>query len=217
MQDNKQIIYHLAIGNNGGYKGKTNPPISAMLVGNPAPYFKATAVIKGEITEGFTLSRYKGKRYVLLFFYPKDFSAVCPTELLAFQRALPEFEQRETELVACSTDSEFSHWAWSNTPQERGGIQGITYPLVSDINKDIAEAYDVLAGQRKLLPDGRMVTEGQRVAYRGLFLIDKGGIVRHMLVNDMPLGRSVKEALRMVDALQHWEKHGEVCPVNPAE
>ncbi len=185
-----------------------------MLVGKSAPYFKATAVVNGGIEEGFTLSRYKGKQYVLLFFYPKDFTLVCPTELWGFQKALPEFEARETAVVACSTDSEFSHWAWVHMPQDKGGIEGVTYPLISDINKEIAELFDVLAGEKVCDEEGFCRYIGERVAYRGLFLLDKGGIIRHMVVNDMPLGRSVKEALRMVDALQHWERHGEVCPLD---
>lgn len=185
-----------------------------MLIGHKAPYFKATAVINGEIEPGFSLSRYLGKQYVLFFFYPKDFTLVCPTEIIGFQEALPEFEKRNTAVVACSTDSDFCHWAWANTPREKGGISGVTYPLVSDINKEIAENYDVLAGERICHEDGRCTVTGERVAYRALFLIDKEGIIRHLLVNDMPLGRSVAEALRMVDALQHVERYGEGCPLN---
>lgn len=172
-----------------------------MLVGKKAPEFVANAVVNGEIQDEFSLEQYLGKKYVLLFFYPKDFTFVCPTELIGFQNALGEFEKRNTAVVGCSTDSEFCHWAWANTPKEQGGIQGVTYPLVADINKSVAASYDVLA------------EEGDRVAYRGLFLIDKEGIIRHMLVNDMPLGRSIDEAIRIVDALQHFEQFGEVCPM----
>ncbi|MBQ3217378.1 MAG: peroxiredoxin [Akkermansia sp.] len=172
-----------------------------MLVGKKAPEFVANAVVNGEIQNEFSLEQYLGKKYVLLFFYPKDFTFVCPTELIGFQNALGEFEKRNTAVVGCSTDSEFCHWAWANTPKEQGGIQGVTYPLVADINKSVAASYDVLA------------EEGDRVAYRGLFLIDKEGIIRHMLVNDMPLGRSIDEAIRIVDALQHFEQFGEVCPM----
>ena len=172
-----------------------------MLVGKQAPEFTANAVVNGVIENGFSLSRYRGSKYVLFFFYPKDFTFVCPTELIGFQNALAEFEARDVAVVGCSTDSEFCHWAWANTPREQGGIQGVTYPLVADINKDIASKFDVLAD------------EGDRVAYRGLFLIDREGIVRHMLVNDMPLGRSIEEAIRVVDALQHFEQFGEVCPM----
>lgn len=172
-----------------------------MLVGKKAPEFVANAVVNGEIQNEFSLEQYLGKQYVLLFFYPKDFTFVCPTELIGFQNALGEFEKRNTAVVGCSTDSEFCHWAWANTPKEQGGIQGVTYPLVADINKSVAASYDVLA------------EDGDRVAYRGLFLIDKEGIIRHMLVNDMPLGRSIDEAIRIVDALQHFEQFGEVCPM----
>ncbi len=184
-----------------------------MLVGKQAPVFKATAVVNGEIINDFSLLDYVGKKYVLFFFYPKDFTFVCPTELLGFQAALPEFAKRDTVVVACSTDTEYSHWAWCQKPQSEGGISGVTYPLVADTNKTIAEAFDVLAGERYLDEKGRLQVVGELVAYRGLFLIDKQGIVRHQLVNDMPLGRSVDEALRIVDALQHFEQYGEVCPL----
>lgn len=172
-----------------------------MLVGKKAPEFRASAVVNGVIENDFSLEQYLGNKYVLLFFYPKDFTFVCPTELIGFQNALPEFEKRDTVVVGCSTDSEFCHWAWANTPRNQGGIQGVTYPLVADINKEVASKFDVLAEY------------GDRVAYRGLFLIDRDGVVRHMLVNDMPLGRSIDEAIRMVDALQHFEQFGEVCPM----
>lgn len=184
-----------------------------MLVGKPAPQFTASAVVNGEIVSDFSLNQYKGKKYVVLFFYPKDFTFVCPTELIGFQKALPEFEKRDTVVVGCSTDSEFCHWAWVNTPRSQGGIQGVTYPLVADINKEVAGKFDVLAGECTQGDDGSCCIKGERVAYRGLFLIDKEGVVRHMLVNDMPLGRSVEEAIRMVDALQHVEQYGEVCPL----
>ncbi|MBR4108252.1 MAG: peroxiredoxin [Akkermansia sp.] len=185
-----------------------------MLVGKPAPEFRATAVVNGVIERDFSLTDYIGEKYVLFFFYPKDFTFVCPTELLGFQAALPEFAARDTVVVGCSTDSEYSHWAWCNTPREEGGIKGVSYPLVSDINKTIADMYDVLAGERYLDEQGNTRVEGELVALRGLFLIDKQGIVRHMLVNDMPLGRSIQEAIRMVDALQHYEAFGEVCPLD---
>lgn len=172
-----------------------------MLVGKKAPEFSASAVVNSEIVNDFSLEQYLGRQYVLLFFYPKDFTFVCPTELIGFQNALPEFEKRNTAVVGCSTDSEFCHWAWVNTPRNQGGIQGVTYPLVADINKEVAAQFDVLAD------------EGDRVAYRGLYLIDKEGVVRHQLINDMPLGRSIDEAIRIVDALQHFEQFGEVCPM----
>ena len=185
-----------------------------VLVGKPAPSFSAKAVVKGEIVEDFSLDQYLGKKYVVLFFYPKDFTFVCPTELHAFQAALSEFEKRETVVVGCSTDTEFSHWGWLQMAAAQGGIKGVTYPLVADTNKTIAHDYDVLAGDYDIDVDGELVVEGELVAYRGLFLIDKEGFVQHQVVNNMPLGRSISEALRMVDALQHFEKHGEVCPMD---
>ena len=174
----------------------------SVLVGQQAPDFSADAVINGnEFAENYSLSQFKGNKYVVLFFYPLDFTFVCPTELHAFQAKLAEFEARNTQVIGVSVDSKFSHFAWLNTPVDQGGINGVTYPLVADLNKTIATDYDVLV-------------EGAGVAYRGLFLIDKEGVVRHQLVNDLPLGRNVDEALRMLDALQFTEKHGEVCPAN---
>jgi peroxiredoxin (alkyl hydroperoxide reductase subunit C) len=192
-----------------------------VLVGKPAPDFSATAVVNGgDFEENFTLSQFLGK-YVVLFFYPLDFTFVCPTEILAFQEKLAEFEKRNTQLIGCSVDSHFSHWAWLNTPKNNGGIQGVTYPLVSDLSKTIASNYDVLAGEYAYSEDenGNMSLEFEGVpqAYRGLFLIDKAGIVRHQVVNDFPLGRNIEEALRMVDALTHNEEKGEVCPANWSE
>lgn len=186
----------------------------AVLVGKKAPNFSTKAVVNGQIVDNFTLEQFHDKRYVLLFFYPKDFTFVCPTELVAFQKALPEFEERNTQVVGCSTDTEFSHFAWVNTPLNHGGIEGVTYPIIADTNKTIASAYDVLAGEYGVDDDGELAATGELVAYRGLFLIDREGVVRHQLVNDMPLGRSIQEALRMVDALQHFETHGEVCPMD---
>ena len=186
----------------------------AVLVGKPAPSFRAKAV-KGEtIIDDFSLDQFVGKKYVVFFFYPKDFTFVCPTELHRFQEELHEFEKRDVAVVGCSTDSEFSHWAWLQTPKSKGGIEGVKYPLVADINKTISEDYDVLAGNYSTDEDGKLIVEGELVAYRGLFLIDKAGIVRHQIVNDMPLGRSIRECLRIVDALQHFEQHGEVCPMD---
>ncbi len=173
----------------------------AVLVGKSAPDFDVKAVVNGgEIVDSYTLSSLKGKN-VILFFYPLDFTYVCPTELHAFQEKLADFESRNVQVVACSVDSWFSHAAWLNTPKSQGGIQGVTYPILSDFNKTIALDYDVLV-------------DGMGASYRGLFLIDKDGIVRHQVVNDLPLGRSIDEVLRMVDALLFTEKHGEVCPAN---
>ncbi len=186
----------------------------SVLVGKPAPSFRAKAVKAETIIEDFSLDQYLGKKYVVLFFYPKDFTFVCPTELHRFQEELAEFEKRNVAVVGCSTDSEFSHWAWLQTPRNQGGIQGVTYPLVADINKTISEDYDVLAGEYEVDEDDNLTVAGELVAYRGLFLIDLNGIVRHQVVNDMPLGRSIRECLRVVDALQHFEQHGEVCPMD---
>ena len=171
-----------------------------VLVGKQAPDFKAKAVAGNRIVENFSLLQLRGT-YVILFFYPLDFTFVCPTELHAFQEKLSEFEKRNAQIVGCSVDSCYTHLAWLNTPKNKGGIQGVEYPLVADLNKTICQDYNVL------IPH-----EG--IAYRGLFLIDREGIVRHQVVNDLPLGRSVDEALRILDALIYFEKHGEVCPAN---
>ena len=185
------------------------------LIGRPAPYFKDAAVVNGnEIVKDFSLDQYKGKKYVLFFFYPMDFTFVCPTELHAFQEKIAEFEKRDVALVGCSVDSEQSHWAWLNTPKNEGGIQGVKYPIVADFSKSISEKYGVLAGTYAPDENGDWVCDGAPVSYRGLFLIDKEGIVRHCVINDLPLGRSVDEAIRMIDALQHYEEYGEVCPAN---
>ncbi|MBF5050605.1 Thioredoxin peroxidase [Candidatus Clavichlamydia salmonicola] len=170
-----------------------------VLVGKKAPDFSVKAIVDGQ-EKDVSLSSFLGQ-YVYLFFYPLDFTFVCPTELHAFQEKMSEFQQRNTVVLGCSIDSWFSHAAWLKTPKTQGGIEGVTYPLLSDINKHLARAYDVLK-------------EDMGVAYRGSFLIDKEGIVRHQVVNDLHLGRSVEEALRMVDALIFFEKNGEVCPAN---
>jgi peroxiredoxin (alkyl hydroperoxide reductase subunit C) len=185
------------------------------LVGKKAPVFTAPAVLNGnQVVDNFSLSDFKGEKYVLFFFYPKDFTFVCPTEIIAFQNKLLEFEKRDVAVVACSTDSEFSHWAWLNTEKNRGGIKGVKFPIVADISKTISMNFGVLAGEYDYDDEGKAVFEGEAVAYRGLFIIDKDGVVRHELINDMPLGRSVDEALRTVDALKHFEQYGEVCPAN---
>lgn len=136
----------------------------------------------------------------MLFFYPLDFTFVCPSEIIAFNKMLDKFKEKNCEIIGVSVDSQFSHWAWKNTPVEKGGIGAINYPLVADLDKKISRQYGVL------LPEG--------VALRGTFLIDKEGIVRHAVINDLPLGRNIQETLRMVDALQYYEKHGDVCPAN---
>jgi peroxiredoxin 2/4 len=187
----------------------------AVLVGKKAPSFSSTAVVNGgEIVNDFSLEQYLEKQYVVFFFYPADFTFVCPTELLAFQDKLMEFKSRKVAVVGCSVDSEYSHWKWLQTEPKDGGIKGVKYPIVSDLSKTISENYDVLAGNYDYSEDGEIVFKGDPKAYRGLFLIDKNGIVRHQTVNDMPLGRSVSETLRMVDALQFFEENGEVCPAD---
>ena len=187
-----------------------------VLVGKKAPLFEADAVVNGgEFVEKFSLEQFIGKKHVIFFFYPLDFTFVCPTEILAFQKKLAEFDKRDVAVVGCSVDSKFSHWAWLNTELKDGGIKGVKFPLVSDLDKTISENFDVLAGEYDYDEDDDLSTfEGDAVAYRGLFLIDKQGVVRHQVVNDLPLGRSVDETLRMVDALQYFEEHGEVCPAD---
>ena len=185
------------------------------LVGKKAPSFSAAAVVNGgQVVPNFSLDQFIGKNHVLFFFYPKDFTFVCPSELHAFQAALGEFEARGVKVVACSTDTEESHWGWLQVPKNKGGIEGVLYPIVADSAKTISEAYGVLDGEYDFDADGNLFATGQMIAYRGLFLINKDGIVMHQLVNALPLGRDVNEALRMVDALQYFEENGEVCPAN---
>ena len=170
------------------------------LVQKQAPDFKATAVVNGQFKE-INLSAYRGTKYVVVYFYPLDFTFVCPTEIIAFNDKVKEFDKRNAVILGVSVDSQYTHLAWINTPRKAGGLGGLDYPLVSDLTKKIATDYGILTA------DGA-------VALRGLFLIDRDGIVRHELVNDLPIGRSVDEALRVLDALQHFETHGEVCPAN---
>jgi peroxiredoxin (alkyl hydroperoxide reductase subunit C) len=170
-----------------------------MLVTKQAPDFRATAVMPDGRFEEISLSDYRGQ-YVVLFFYPLDFTFVCPSEIIAFDARLEEFKKRDCEIIGVSVDSEYSHFAWKNTPPNEGGIGNIQYPLVADITKRISRDYDILFGES--------------VALRGLFLIDREGVIRHGIINDLPLGRSVDEALRMLDALKFTEEHGEVCPAD---
>lgn len=174
----------------------------AVAVQKEAPNFKAQAV-KGREFVDIELSQFRGK-YVVLFFYPLDFTFVCPTEIIAFDEQLEEFQKRNTEVLAVSVDSAFSHLAWQKTPRDKGGLGDVRYPLVADITKQISEDYGVL------LHEG----DDAGVALRGLFLVDKEGILQHVTINNLPLGRNVSEVLRMIDALQYFEKHGEVCPAN---
>ncbi|MDD2464269.1 MAG: peroxiredoxin [Desulfobulbus sp.] len=172
----------------------------SFLVTKQAPDFTATAVMPdNSMKPDFALADYRGK-YVMLFFYPLDFTFVCPSEILAFDRALSKFKEKNCEIIGVSIDSQFSHWAWKNTPIKQGGIGNIQFPLVADLDKNISRQYGVL------LDVG--------IALRGTFLIDRDGVIRHAVINDLPLGRNIDEALRMVEALQFHEKHGDVCPAN---
>jgi peroxiredoxin (alkyl hydroperoxide reductase subunit C) len=185
------------------------------LVGGLAPKFQADAVVNGgETIQNFSLDTFLGKKYVILFFYPKDFTFVCPSELHAFQQKIDEFEKRNCQIVGCSTDTAETHWGWLQLPKERGGIRGITYPLIADGNKLISDAYDVLNGEYDYNEEGELIASSNMIAYRGLFLIDKDGVIQHQLVNNLPLGRNVDEAIRILDALQFHEANGEVCPAN---
>ncbi|MCG8487941.1 MAG: peroxiredoxin C [Candidatus Thiodiazotropha sp.] len=171
-----------------------------VLVGREAPDFTAAAVLgDGSIVDDFNFSKTIKNRYAVLFFYPLDFTFVCPSELIAFDHRLEEFKKRQVEVVGCSIDSHYTHNAWRNTPVNDGGIGPVGYPLVADMNHAICKAYDV-------------ETADGNVALRGSFLIDRSGVVRHQVVNDLPLGRNIDEMIRMVDALQFNEEHGEVCP-----
>jgi len=170
-----------------------------VLVQKQAPDFTATAVSgDNQIIEKFTLSEYIKGKYALLFFYPLDFTFVCPSEILAFDHRLDALKERGVEVIGVSVDSQFTHLAWKQTDVNKGGLGNVRFPLVSDLTKSIARSYDVLVNDA--------------VALRGTFLIDKAGIVRHQVINDLPLGRNIDEAIRMVDALQFNEKNGEVCP-----
>ena len=170
----------------------------AVLVGKQAPDFSATAVLGNNEIKDIKFSEMTRAKYAVVFFYPLDFTFVCPSELIAFDHRLDEFKKRNVEVIGVSIDSQFTHLAWKNTPVEKGGIGQVRYTLVADVKHEIAKAYDVES-------DGG-------VAYRGSFLIDKKGVVQHQVVNNLPLGRNIDEMLRMVDALQFTEEHGEVCP-----
>jgi len=185
------------------------------LVGKKAPLFSAPAVVNGrEIVNNFSLEQFLGKKEVVFFFYPKDFTFVCPTEILAFQAKLAEFEARNVAVVGCSTDTEETHLAWLNTPKKQGGIEGVTYPIVADTAKTIATNFGVLGGEYEYNEMGELEFNGAPIAFRGTFLIDKEGIVRHEYINFFPIGRNIEDTLRVVDAWQYTQKHGEVCPAN---
>lgn len=171
----------------------------SVLVGKKAPDFTAPAVlVNNQIVEDFNLHKHVKDKYAVLFFWPLDFTFVCPSEIIAFSNRMEEFKARNTEVIGISVDSQFTHFAWRNTPVEKGGVGAIKFPMIADLTKSIARDYDVLTGEA--------------VALRGTFLIGRDGIVRHQVVNDLPLGRNVDETIRMVDALQFYEENGEVCP-----
>jgi len=186
-----------------------------MLVTNQAPDFKCTAIMPDNTFKDISMSDYRGKK-VVLFFYPLDFTFVCPTELIAFDKRLNDFKDRNTEVIGCSVDSKWAHFAWKNTDVNQGGIGNVAFPIIADIDKSIARAYDVLIGAESatILTNDEEIdsTVGGDIAMRGSFLIDEEGVVRHAVINDLPLGRNIDEMLRMIDALNHHQKHGEVCP-----
>ncbi len=170
-----------------------------MLVTKKAPDFTATAVLAdGQIVEDFNLYDNIGEKGAVLFFYPLDFTFVCPSEIIAFSNRIKDFEDRGIQVIGCSVDSQYSHFAWRETPVENGGIGRVKFPLVADLSKQISKDYDVLFGES--------------VALRGSYLIDKDGTVRHAVINDLPLGRNIDEMIRMVDTMQFTNEHGEVCP-----
>jgi peroxiredoxin (alkyl hydroperoxide reductase subunit C) len=200
MRVSSEVAGHLRAGWRRPVPFNSGSEFMSLLVTRLAPDFTATAVMPDDrFDTEFSLARFKG-RYVILFFYPLDFTFVCPSEILAFDEALEEFKSRDCEVVGASVDSEYTHLAWKKTPLDQGGIGPIGFPLVSDLSKDIARRYGVLLKEE--------------VALRGLFLIDREGVVRHAVINDLPLGRSVKEALRMLDALRFHEERGSVCPAD---
>mmetsp|Transcript_1084 Transcript_1084/g.2703 ORF Transcript_1084/g.2703 Transcript_1084/m.2703 type:complete len:217 (-) Transcript_1084:954-1604(-) len=187
-----------------------------MLLGKRAPRFTAPAVMQGrEIVHDFSLAQFIGHKEVLFFFYPKDFTFVCPTELIAIQEQLDAFSKRNVAIVGCSTDTEETHLAWLHTARHQGGIQGVTYPIVADTSKVIAANYGVLGGTWDHDEEQDVLAfHGDPIAYRGTFLLDKQGIVRYESVHDLSLGRNVDEILRVIDMWHHTEKFGEVCPAN---
>ena len=189
----------------------------AVLVGKKAPKFNAQAVIKGsQFVENFSLEQFEGKKYVILFFYPKDFTFVCPTELHAFQAALGEFEKRNTVVIGASCDTNEVHFAWLNTAKDNGGIEGVTYPILADSNRNLSSVLDILDITNETYDEetGTVQVEGDNVTYRATYIIDEDGVVQHESINNMPLGRNVGEYIRLVDALTHVQEKGEVCPAN---
>ena len=185
------------------------------LVGRKAPLFKAPAVVNGyEIVEDFSLNDLIGVKEIVLFFYPTDFTFVYPAEILSFQELLPEFEKRNVAVIGISTDTEETHLAWLGTPKKQGGIEGVTYPLIADVAKTIAANYGVLGGDWDYDDDGNLVFDGKPIAFKGIFLIDKAGIVRHECINFFTLGRNIHDTLRVVDAWQLVSENGELRPAD---
>lgn len=185
------------------------------LVGKKAPIFSAAAVINGEeVVDNFSLEQFIGNKEVVFFFYTKDFSGVCPTEMHAFQEKLEEFEKRNVAVVGCSTDSEEAHLAWLKLPKEQGGIEGVSYPILADTTKTIAANYGVLGGSWTYAEDGQLHFNGAPIALRGTFFIDKEGIIRYESVNFFNIGRKIDEFIRIADAWHHILKFGESCPAN---
>jgi peroxiredoxin 2/4 len=189
--------------------------MATSLVGRKAPLFKSAAVINGqEIIEDFSLEQFLGQKHVVLFFYPKDFSSVCQTELIAFQEKLAEFEKRHVAVVSVSTDSEQAHLAWLQLDKTQGGVKGIRFPMVADTNKTISINFGCLAADYYSKEDGTLDATGEMITHNALYLIDKDGKVRHQLVNDLSISRNIDETLRVVDALQYFELKGEIYPFN---
>lgn len=185
------------------------------LLGTNVPTFNAPAVVNGkEIVENFSLEHFIGEKYIVLFFYPADFTFICPTEILKFQEYLPEFEKRKTAVVGCSTDSQYSHLRWLKMTKEEGGIQGVTFPLISDQTLTISTNFGVLSGAFNYNERGESFFDGLPVAFRATFIIDRQGIIRYETINDLNIGRSVEEILRTLYAIQHYEKTGELCPAD---
>ncbi|MDH3004326.1 MAG: peroxiredoxin [Candidatus Shikimatogenerans sp. JK-2022] len=183
------------------------------LIGKKAPNFIATCVKDNKIIKKFNFKKYIKNKYSILFFYPKDFTYICPTELNSFNQYYNEFYIRNVKILGVSTDSEYTHLAWLKIRKENGGIMGINYPLISDINKTISYNYGVLSGKIKFKKK-KIIVKGELIANRGLFFIDKKQIIRHILINDEHIGRNINEILRIIDAWQYYEKYGELCPAN---
>ena len=189
----------------------------SILVGKKAPKFSATTVINGgEIVNDFSLDQFLGKKDVVFFFYPADFTFVCPTELHAFQSAMEEFKKRNTVVIGASCDTPEVHFAWLNTPKDNGGIEGVTYPILADSNRNLASTLGILdiTNEQYNEETGVVSVDGDNVTYRATYLIDEEGTVFHEGINHMPVGRNVNEFLRLIDAYSHVQNHGEVCPAN---